>query len=73
MSFYLGLLTGHCPTAERITDKEKQLEEEADTDEELDLLYDPELHYFYDPHTSKYYELITPGSNPKANAILSRQ
>ena len=28
------------------------------SDEELELMYDPQLQCFYDPKTLKYYELI---------------
>ena len=28
------------------------------SDEELELMYDPQLRCFYDPKTHKYYELV---------------
>jgi len=33
------------------------IDEESDSEEELDLLYDPVLNCYFDPKTCKYYEL----------------
>lgn len=41
-----------------ITDQNTGRTQDTDTEEELDLMYDPCLNCYYDPNTCKYYELI---------------
>ena len=37
---------------------DSSLNQSNQSDEELELMYDPQLQCFYDPKTLKYYELI---------------